>query len=138
MRRARAQLAPFVADVFASVSRKDRRAKGGCHLRGLMLDGFVNRSTWDPVPVRRRIAQRMVPQAGPDVWAVDDAATSFPAPISHPVPSPALAPPVASAARPAGLPGTGKTARTRAAMCGRSSVEAWSVAASTPAGARPI
>ncbi|MFE6555841.1 IS701 family transposase [Streptomyces sp. NPDC057746] len=96
--RARAKLALFVADVFASVPRKDQRAKGDCYLRGLMLDGrrksiqpmverlpdgneqnlqqFVNQSTWDPVPVRRRIAERMVPQVGPDAWAVDD--VSFP------------------------------------------------------------
>ncbi|MET8214012.1 IS701 family transposase [Streptomyces sp. NPDC005373] len=96
--RVRAKLALFVADVFASVPRKDQRAKGDCYLRGLMLDGrrksiqpmaqrlpdgneqnlqqFVNQSTWDPVPVRRRIAQRMVPQVGPQAWAVDD--VSFP------------------------------------------------------------
>ncbi|WP_097226691.1 IS701 family transposase [Streptomyces sp. OV198] len=96
--RARAQLALFVADVFASVPRKDQRAKGDCYLRGLMLDGrrksiqamaerlpdgneqnlqqFVNQSSWDPVSVRRRIAERMVPQIGPDAWAVDD--VSFP------------------------------------------------------------
>ncbi|MFJ7182350.1 IS701 family transposase [Streptomyces massasporeus] len=96
--RARAKLALFVADVFASVPRKDQRAKGDCYLRGLMQDGrrksiqpmaqrlpdgneqnlqqFVNQSTWDPLPVRRRIAQRMVPQIGPDAWAVDD--VSFP------------------------------------------------------------
>jgi SRSO17 transposase len=71
---------------------------GDCYLRGLMLDGrrksiqamaarlpdgneqnlqqFVNQSTWDPVPVRRRIAERMVPLIGPDAWAIDD--VSFP------------------------------------------------------------
>lgn len=98
MERARAQLALFVDDVFASVPRKDQRAKGDCYLRGLMLDGrrksiqpmaerlpdgneqnlqqFVNQSTWDPVPVRRRIAERMVALIGPDAWAVDD--VSFP------------------------------------------------------------
>ncbi|MDQ0948609.1 SRSO17 transposase [Streptomyces phaeochromogenes] len=98
MNRARATLALFVADVFASVARKDQRAKGDCYLRGLMLDGrrksiqamasrladgneqnlqqFVNQSTWDPLPVRRRIAERMVPRIGPDAWAVDD--VSFP------------------------------------------------------------
>jgi SRSO17 transposase len=96
--RARATLALFVADVFASVPRKDQRAKGDCYLRGLMLDGrrksvqamasrlpdgneqnlqqFVNQSTWDPVPVRRRIAHRMVPRISPDAWAIDD--VSFP------------------------------------------------------------
>ncbi|MEV5880197.1 transposase, partial [Streptomyces sp. NPDC052101] len=69
--RFRATLALFVDDVFASVQRKDQRAKGDCYLRGLMLDGrrksiqamasrlpdgneqnlqqFVNQSTWDPV-----------------------------------------------------------------------------------------
>ncbi len=69
----RAELAGFVADVFASVPRKDQQAKGDCYLRGLMLDGrrksiqpmaerlpdgseqnlqqFVNQSPWDPVPV---------------------------------------------------------------------------------------
>ncbi|MER5228224.1 IS701 family transposase, partial [Streptomyces flaveus] len=96
--RVRAKLALFVADVFASVPRKDQRAKGDCYLRGLMMDGrrksiqamaerlpdgneqnlqqFVNQSTWDPVPVRRRICERMVPRIGPDAWAVDD--VSFP------------------------------------------------------------
>jgi hypothetical protein len=39
VKRARAKLALFVADVFASVPRKDQRAKGDCYLRGLMLDG---------------------------------------------------------------------------------------------------
>ncbi|MER7694946.1 transposase, partial [Streptomyces sp. NPDC097610] len=37
--RVRARLALYVADVFASVPRKDQRAKGDCYLRGLMLDG---------------------------------------------------------------------------------------------------
>jgi hypothetical protein len=40
------------------------------------LQQFVNQSTWDPVPVRRRIARRLVPRIGPDAWAVDD--VSFP------------------------------------------------------------
>jgi SRSO17 transposase len=87
-----------VADVFASVPRPDQRAKGDCYLRGLMLDGrrksisamagrlpdgneqnlqqYVNQSTWDPTPVRRRIAQQMVPLIGPDAWVIDD--VSFP------------------------------------------------------------
>ncbi|MEU2718443.1 transposase [Streptomyces sp. NPDC007205] len=92
--RVRAMLALFVADVFASIPRKDQRAKSDCYLRGLMMDGrrtsiqamalrlpdgseqdlrqLVNQSTWDPVPVRRRIAERLVPRIGPDAWAVDD------------------------------------------------------------------
>lgn len=39
MNRVRVKLGLFVADVFASVPRKDQRAKGNCNLRGLMLDG---------------------------------------------------------------------------------------------------
>ena len=92
--RVRAALALFVADVFASVPRKDQRAKGDCYLRGLMLDGrrksiqamasrlpdgneqnlqqFVNQSTWDPEPVQRRIAERMLPLIGPTAWVIDD------------------------------------------------------------------
>ncbi|WP_405914651.1 IS701 family transposase [Streptomyces sp. NBC_00728] len=92
--RVRATLALFVADVFASVPRKDQRAKGDCYLRGLMLDGrrksiqamasrlpdgneqnlqqFVNQSTWDPVPVQRRINERMLPLIDPAAWVIDD------------------------------------------------------------------
>ncbi|WP_109006300.1 IS701 family transposase, partial [Streptomyces rishiriensis] len=92
--RVRAKLALYVADVFASVPRKDQRAKGDCYLRGLMLDGrrksiqamasrlpdgneqnlqqFVNQSTWDPVPVQRRIAERMLPLINPTAWVIDD------------------------------------------------------------------
>ncbi|MFD9636775.1 transposase, partial [Streptomyces violascens] len=92
--RVQAKLEYFVADVFASVPRKDQRAKGDCYLRGLMLDGrrksiqamaarlpdgneqnlqqFVNQSTWDPAPVRRRIAERMTARIGPEAWVVDD------------------------------------------------------------------
>lgn len=94
MRRVRAALALFVADVLASVPRKDQRAKGDCYLRGLMLDGrrksiqamaerlpdgneqnlqqFVNQSTWDPVPVQRRINERLLPLVDPVAWVIDD------------------------------------------------------------------
>jgi SRSO17 transposase len=40
------------------------------------LQQFVNQSTWDPMPVRRRITERMVPLIDPEAWAVDD--VSFP------------------------------------------------------------
>ncbi|MER6613742.1 IS701 family transposase, partial [Streptomyces xantholiticus] len=33
----RVGLGEFVAEVFASVPRRDQRAKGDCYLRGLML-----------------------------------------------------------------------------------------------------
>ncbi|MFF0191137.1 IS701 family transposase [Streptomyces sp. NPDC005244] len=94
VRRVRATLALFVADVLASVPRKDQRAKGDCYLRGLMLDGrrksiqamaerlpdgneqnlqqFVNQSTWDPVPVQRRICERLLPLVDPVAWVIDD------------------------------------------------------------------
>lgn len=75
MNRVRAALALFVADAFASVPRKDQRAKGDCYLRGRLPDGnernvqqFVNQSTWDPVPVQRRICERMPPLIGPTAW----------------------------------------------------------------------
>ncbi|MFD9420873.1 IS701 family transposase [Streptomyces goshikiensis] len=92
--RVRAELASYVADVFASLRRKDQRAKSDCYLRGLMLDGrrksiqamaarlpdgneqnlqqFVNQSTWDPVPVQRRICERMLPLIAPTAWVIDD------------------------------------------------------------------
>nr|WP_279617130.1 transposase [Streptomyces regalis] len=52
--RVRAKLALYVADVFASVPRKDQRAKGDCYLRGLMLDGRRKsiQAIRRPVPVR--------------------------------------------------------------------------------------
>jgi SRSO17 transposase len=36
------------------------------------LQQFVNQSPWDPAPVQRRIAERIVPLISPDAWAVDD------------------------------------------------------------------
>ncbi|MFJ1616156.1 IS701 family transposase [Streptomyces sp. NPDC088251] len=94
----RDEVAGFVAEVFASVSRRDRRAKGDCYLRGLMLDGrrksiqpmaerlpdgdmqalqqFVNQSPWDHAAVLRAVAVKTVPAVGPEVWVIDD--VSFP------------------------------------------------------------
>ncbi|MFE9404014.1 IS701 family transposase [Streptomyces sp. NPDC006530] len=96
--RLRAELGLFVADVFASMARKDQRSWGECYLRGLMVDGrrkssqpmaarlpdgnmqalqqFVSQSPWDWVPVRRRIAERLCSVIRPEVWVVDD--VSFP------------------------------------------------------------
>ncbi|MDF3303362.1 IS701 family transposase [Streptomyces tropicalis] len=96
--RLRVELSEFVADVFASVPRRDQRRWGACYLRGLMLDGrrksiqpmaerlpdgnmqalqqFVNQSPWDPLPVRRRIAERLCEAVRPEVWVIDD--VSFP------------------------------------------------------------
>ncbi|MER8226301.1 IS701 family transposase [Streptomyces sp. NPDC094143] len=96
--RLRGELSEFVADVFGSLPRRDQRRWGECYLRGLMLDGrrksiqpmaerlpdgnmqapqqFVNQSPWDPLPVRRRIAERLCEAVSPEVWVVDD--VSFP------------------------------------------------------------
>jgi SRSO17 transposase len=106
LRRIRTRLTAFAEDLFASIPRKDQRRWGQRYLRGLLLDGkrksiqpmaarltkgdpqadayaveqalqqFVNQSPWDPVPVRRRLAQRMTAAIQPAAWVVDD--TAFP------------------------------------------------------------
>jgi SRSO17 transposase len=106
LRRIRTRLTAFAEDLFASISRKDQRRWGQTYLRGLLLDGkrksiqpmaarlargapaadayaleqalqqFVNQSPWDPVPVRRRLAERMTAAIRPAAWVIDD--TAFP------------------------------------------------------------
>jgi len=106
LRRIRTRLAAFAEDLFASIPRKDQRRWGQSYRRGLLLDGkrksiqpmaarlargdpaadadaleqalqqFCNQSPWDPVPVRRRLAQRMTTAIGPAAWVIDD--TGFP------------------------------------------------------------
>src|SRR4029450_4068640 len=78
----RGRLEAFAADIFASLPRKDQRARGEWYLRGLMLEGrrksvepmaqqlgevhdqalhhFVGVSPWDWRPVRRRLAERLI------------------------------------------------------------------------------
>jgi SRSO17 transposase len=36
------------------------------------LQQFVNQSPWDPVPVRRRLAQRMTAAIAPTAWVIDE------------------------------------------------------------------
>jgi SRSO17 transposase len=101
----RGRLEAFADDLFESLPRKDQRARGACYLRGLMLDGrrksiepmaqrlgevhyqalhhFVAVSPWDWRPVRRRLAERLVDELEPTVWAVDD--TGFPKDGTHSV-----------------------------------------------------
>jgi SRSO17 transposase len=99
-------LEAFADDVFASLPRRDQRARGACYLRGLMLDGrrksvepmaarlsgevhyqalhhFVAVSPWDWRPVRRRLAEHLVVALAPVAWAVDD--TGFPKDGDHSV-----------------------------------------------------
>ena len=106
LRRIRTRLTAFAEDIFASIPRKDQRRWGHSYLRGLLLDGrrksiqpmavrlargdpaadayaleqalqqFCNQSPWDPVPVRRRLAERMTTAIGPAAWVIDD--TGFP------------------------------------------------------------
>jgi SRSO17 transposase len=92
------RLEAFADDIFESLPRTDQRARGQCYLRGLLLDGrrksiepmakrlgevhyqalhhFVAASPWDPGPVRRRLAERLIGALGPTAWVVDD--TGFP------------------------------------------------------------
>ncbi|MCX5214884.1 IS701 family transposase [Kitasatospora sp. NBC_00240] len=98
LERLRGDLGDFVAEVFASLARKDQRRQGDCYLRGLMLDGrrksiqpmadrlpdgnmqalqqFVSQSPWDHTPVLRQIAGKMTAALAPEAWVIDD--TSFP------------------------------------------------------------
>jgi SRSO17 transposase len=106
LRRIRTRLAAFAEDLFASIPRKDQRRWGQTYLRGLLLDGkrksiqpmaarlargdpetdayaleqalqqFVNQSPWGPIPVRRRLAERMTAAIQPAAWVIDD--TGFP------------------------------------------------------------
>jgi SRSO17 transposase len=106
LRRIRIRLTAFAEDLFGSIPRKDQRRWGHSYLRGLLLDGkrksiqpmaarlargdpqadayaleqalqqFVNQSSWDPVPVRRRLAERMTTAIQPQAWVIDD--TAFP------------------------------------------------------------
>ncbi|MEW1808391.1 IS701 family transposase [Pseudarthrobacter sp. NPDC080039] len=89
----RGRLEDYVAEVFASLPRRDQRAKGSLYLRGLMLDGrrksiqpmaerlgvdhqqlqqFVASSTWAVEPARRRLAYLAVETIRPEAWVIDD------------------------------------------------------------------
>lgn len=89
----RGRLDAFVGEVFASLSRKDQRAKGCSYLQGLMLEGrrksmqpmgerlgvdhqqlqqFVSSSPWAVEPVRRVLAGKAIELIEPAAWVVDD------------------------------------------------------------------
>ncbi|MFG3012246.1 transposase [Streptomyces cinerochromogenes] len=58
----------------AEVDPADGRAPAGREHAGPAA--FVNQSPWDPLPVWRRIAERLAEVITPEVWVVDD--VSFP------------------------------------------------------------
>ncbi len=89
----RQELEGFVAEIFASLLRKDQREKSSLYLRGLMLDGqrkslqpmaerlgidhqqlqqFTASSTWAVETVRREIAGLAIPLIVPEAWFIDD------------------------------------------------------------------
>ncbi|BCW44872.1 hypothetical protein StoSoilB5_20560 [Arthrobacter sp. StoSoilB5] len=89
----RVELEDFVGQVFASLGRKDQRAKGRLYLQGLMLEGrrksmqpmderldvdhqqlqqFVSSSPWKVEPVRRRLATLAEEAIAPEAWVIDD------------------------------------------------------------------
>jgi SRSO17 transposase len=89
----RAELDDFAGTVFASLGRKDQRAKGRLYLQGLMLEGrrksmqpmaerlgmdhqqlqqFVTSSPWKVEPVRRRLAVLAEEAIAPEAWVIDD------------------------------------------------------------------
>jgi SRSO17 transposase len=93
VQRVRADLDEFVGDMFASLARKDQRAKGSLYLQGLLLDGrrksmqpmgdrlgidyqqlqqFVSSSPWPVEPVRKALARKAITAIGPQAWVVDD------------------------------------------------------------------
>ncbi|EEW50776.1 hypothetical protein HMPREF0290_0616 [Corynebacterium efficiens YS-314] len=86
-------LQDFVAEIFASLVRKDQRATSSYYLQELMLEGrrksmqpmgerlgidhqrlqqFVSTSPWPVEPVRKSLANRVISLVQPDAWVVDD------------------------------------------------------------------
>lgn len=87
-----AELDDYIAEVFASLARKDQRATSGLYLQGLMLDGrrksmqplamrlgvdhqrlqqFVSTSTWPVEPVRKVLAHTTVDLIHPEAWVIE-------------------------------------------------------------------
>ncbi len=90
----RAALVAFAEEMYGSLARCDQRAKGEQYVRGLLLEGrrksiqpmaarlpdgdeqglqqFITDSPWDDLPVRRRLARRMIAEIEPEGWVIDD------------------------------------------------------------------
>jgi SRSO17 transposase len=104
LQQCRSRLEKYFEDLLEPVGRAERRHWGGVYVRGLLLDGkrksvepmatrlpegnvqamqqFVSQSPWDPMPVRRRLAEQvardLIAACG---WLVDD--TGFPKKGAH-------------------------------------------------------
>jgi SRSO17 transposase len=99
LRRCRARLEQFLADLLEPVGRSERRHWGAVYVRGLLLDGerksiepmaarlpegnvqamqqLVGQSPWAWTPVWERLGRRMTRELEPDAaWVIDD--TGFP------------------------------------------------------------
>jgi SRSO17 transposase len=99
LRRCRARLEQFLADLLEPVGRSERRHWGAVYVRGLLLDGerksiepmaarlpegnvqamqqLVGQSPWAWTPVWEQLGRRMTRELEPDAaWVIDD--TGFP------------------------------------------------------------
>lgn len=106
LQRCRGRLETYLRDLLKPVGRGERRHWGSAYVRGLLLDGqrksiepmanrlpdgnvqamqqFIGQSPWDPMPIRRRLAERMSRELVPaHAWIVDD--TGFPKKGDHSV-----------------------------------------------------
>ena len=104
LQQCRSRLEKYLEDLLEPVGRAERRRWGGVYVRGLLLDGkrksvepmatrlpdgnvqamqqFVSQSPWDPMPVRRRLAEEVARDLIPAcAWLVDD--TGFPKKGAH-------------------------------------------------------
>lgn len=104
LQQCRTRLEAYLRDLLEPVGRKERRHCGSVYVRGLLLDGkrksiepmanrlpdgnvqalqqFIGQSPWDYVPIRQRLAERMVQELLPAAaWIIDD--TGFPKKGSH-------------------------------------------------------
>jgi len=102
----RGRLEKFLEDLLEPVGRAERRQWGSAYVRGLLLDGkrksiepmasrlpdgnvqamqqFIGQSPWEPMPVRRRLAEQVARELLPScAWIVDD--TGFPKQGPHSV-----------------------------------------------------
>jgi SRSO17 transposase len=106
LRRCRARLEQFLADLLEPIGRSERRHWGSVYVRGLLLDGerksiepmatrlpegnvqamqqLIGQSPWPWTPVWEQLGRRMTRELEPDAaWVIDD--TGFPKQGDHSV-----------------------------------------------------